>query len=166
MIFGRARVISQFIRCLLSYLRGHDPQRLAGLQRPNVGLSCPFKIEKLKQRIRHRCPNCQYAMVTHHQNGGVGVSEQGRTARAFLLEGQTPELVIDHVASVEHGGILVDGGQCAIGQRSQHSGVDRMHVHDTAGMGAVAMYRTVQTPGGGIRGVGGSHGIAVVGVQK
>ena len=139
---------------------------MAGLQRPNVGLSCPFKVEKLKQRIRHRWPNRQYAMVTHHQNGGVGVPEQGRTACAFLLEGQTPELVIDHVASVEHGGILVNGWQCAVGQRSQHGGVDRMHVHDTAGMGAVAVYRTVQTPGGGIRSVGASHGVAVVGVQK
>ena len=58
---------------------------------------------------------------------------------------------------MEHGRVLVDCGQAAVGKTGKHGGKGRMDVHDASSMRAGAVDCGMQAPCGGIGCVGAGH---------
>ncbi len=94
-----------------------------------------------------------------------GIAQHLGAAGGFVLEGHAAVVVIHDMAVVEHRRVLVDGGQAAVGEAGQHGGMDRMHMHQAAGMRQGAVDGAVQAPGGGVGRIGAVQGFGIIGVD-
>ena len=104
-------------------------------------------------------------MVAHHHDLDLRIGQHAGAALAFFLESQPAILVVDHHAVIEGGAILVDRRQAAVLQAGKHGGVDRMHMHDAAGVRTMPMDRAVQAPCGRVRCAGTAQHVWIVRIQ-
>ena len=157
-------IVRKFLASLGRDVMWNDPQGLSGLQRTDVGFAGAFKVIESIKGFCDRIADNHDAVVAHDHDLILGVRQQGGAARAFFFKGQTAVVFIDHVTSVKRAGVLVDGGQSAVGKRRQNGCMDRMHVHAAPRMRHTAVDTPMQPPRRWVGRIWSGQGFRIVGV--
>jgi len=154
-------IFLEFARGLFRHGLGENTQRTPGLKRANIGLGGALEVIKPVKRLGHGVTDHHHPVIAHDQHLLARVAQQPRAAGTLVLEGQSAIGLVDDMAVVESGTVLVDGRQAAVLETGEHGGMDRMHVHGAARLGAMPVQAAMQAPGGRVRRVGAVHRVGV-----
>ena len=135
------------------------------MQGADIGFGGAFEIGQAVEGFSDGLPDDQHAVVAHDHGGDPGVLQLCGAARAFGIEGHAAVMVVDDLPIEEHGRVLIDGRQGAVGQTGQHRGVHGMDMHHATGMRAGAVDGAVQAPGGRVGRIGAVQRVGVARVN-